>query len=93
MTTRSLDSDLADLTNASGQAKGGTGSLPPMVSTRQKIIKKFLKHKLALMGMFMLIIMYFSIIFAEFLSPYGKNWREAIRATTNGQKADVRYRL
>ncbi|MFN8671653.1 MAG: ABC transporter permease [Candidatus Sericytochromatia bacterium] len=72
MTTRSLDSDLADLTNASGQAKGGTGSLPPMVSTRQKIIKKFLKHKLALMGMFMLIIMYFSIIFAEFLSPYGE---------------------
>ncbi|MEK7432949.1 MAG: ABC transporter permease [Cyanobacteriota bacterium] len=69
MTTRSLNSDIADIT---GPRKGGTSNLPPMVSTRQKILRKFFKHKLALMGLFLLIIMYTSILFAEFLSPYGE---------------------
>lgn len=70
MTTRSLDGDLADL--AASSKKSGTSSLPPMVTTRQKIIKKFLKHKLAMMGLFMLVVMYMSILFAEFLAPYGE---------------------
>lgn len=69
MTTRSLDGDLADLASSK---KIGTGSLPPMVTTRQKIIKKFLKHRLAMMGLFMLVVMYMSILFAEFLAPYGE---------------------
>lgn len=69
MTTRSLDGDLADL---AASKKSGTGSLPPMVTTRQKIIKKFLKHRLAMMGLFMLLVMYMSILFAEFLAPYGE---------------------
>ncbi|MBC7474066.1 MAG: ABC transporter permease [Candidatus Sericytochromatia bacterium] len=43
-----------------------------MVSTNQKILKRFFKHKLAIMGLAMLAVMYFSILFAEFLAPYGE---------------------
>jgi peptide/nickel transport system permease protein len=72
MTTRSLDSDIADNISTTKRVTGGTGSLPPSVSTRQKIIRRFFKHKLAIFGTIMLAIMYFSILFAEFLAPYGE---------------------
>jgi peptide/nickel transport system permease protein len=72
MTTRSLDSDIADNINSAKIKTGGTGSLPPAVSTNQKILRRFLKHKLALFGTAMLCVMYFSILFAEFLAPYGE---------------------
>lgn len=72
MTTR-LDSDIADSIDSSRSVTGGTGALPPMVSTRKKILKRFLKHKLAIIGLAMLSVMYLSILFAEFLSPYGES--------------------
>lgn len=72
MTTRSLDSDIADSLDSSKNVTKGTGSLPPMVSTRRKILKRFLKHKLAIFGLAMLSVMYLSILFAEFLAPYGE---------------------
>ncbi len=72
MSTRSLDSDIADSMESAKTVTGGTGALPPMVSTRKKILKRFLKHKLAIFGLFMLAVMYLSILFAEFLAPYGE---------------------
>src|SRR5688572_27860584 len=72
MTTRSVDSDIADNISSTNRLTGGTGSLPPPVSTNQKILKRFLKHKLAIFGLAMLGVMYFSILFAEFLVPYGE---------------------
>jgi peptide/nickel transport system permease protein len=72
MTTRSLDSDIADSLDSAKTKTGGTGTLPPMVSTRRKILKRFLKHKLAIFGLAMLSVMYLSILFAEFLAPYGE---------------------
>lgn len=70
MTTRSLDADILDSMDAGKATSSGTGSLPPLVSTRKKILKRFLKHKLAIFGLAMLSVMYLSILFAEFLAPY-----------------------
>jgi peptide/nickel transport system permease protein len=50
-----------------------TGGLPPITSTRQKILKRFLKHRLAILGMVILCVLYGSAIFADILSPYGVN--------------------
>lgn len=72
MTTRSLDSDIADNISSAKIVTRGTGSLPPAVSTNQRILRRFLRHRLAILGTVMLGIMYFSIIFAEFLAPYGE---------------------
>ena len=72
MTTRSLDSDISDSIENTQNLTKGTGSLPPLVSTRTKIIRRFLKHKLAIFGLIMLVVMYSSILFAEFLAPYGE---------------------
>ncbi len=72
MTTRSLDSDISDSIENTQNLTKGTGSLPPLVSTRTKIIRRFLKHKLAIFGLIMLLVMYSSILFAEFLAPYGE---------------------
>jgi peptide/nickel transport system permease protein len=72
MTTRSLDADILDSASNSKLVTGGTGSLPPMVSTKQKILKRFLRHKLAIIGLSILSIMYLSILFSEFIAPYGE---------------------
>jgi len=72
MTTRSLDSDISESMNNSNRVTSGTGSLPPMVSTRQKILRRFFRHKLAIFGLVILSILYISILFAEFIAPYGE---------------------
>lgn len=73
MTTRSLDMDIIDSQEAGSRAEGGTGTgqLPKMTSTRQKILKRFLRHRLALLGLFILAVLYLSALFADFFSPYG----------------------
>lgn len=48
MTTRSLDADILDSISNTKNFTGGTGVLPPTVSTRQKILKRFFRHKLTL---------------------------------------------
>ncbi len=70
MTTR-LDLDIVDAQAAGESTGAGTGQLPKMTSTRQKILKRFLRHRLALLGLFILLILYTSALFADFLSPYG----------------------
>lgn len=72
MTTRSLDADILDTISNTQNITGGTGTLPPAVTTRQKILKRFLRHRLAIFGLTILSIMYLSILFAEFIAPYGE---------------------
>ncbi|PKL76719.1 MAG: hypothetical protein CVV27_08885, partial [Candidatus Melainabacteria bacterium HGW-Melainabacteria-1] len=68
MTTRSLDMAIVD-----GQqiANHSTGQLPKMTSTNEKILKRFLRHRLALVGLFILVLLYGSALFADMISPYG----------------------
>lgn len=69
MTTR-LDLDTIEAQEAGKATGAGTGQLPKMSSTRQKILKRFLRHRLALLGLFILFILYASALFADFISPY-----------------------
>ncbi len=46
-------------------------------STRQLIWWRFKKHKLALMGLYIIGVMYFCAAFCEFLSPYHKDTRHS----------------
>ncbi len=72
MTTRSLDMDIIESADINRMENGsGTGKLPKMTSTRQKILKRFLRHRLAMLGMVILLVLYLSAFFADFLSPYG----------------------
>ena len=70
MTTR-LDLDILDSEEAGRSTGAGTGQLPRMSSTRQKILKRFFRHRLALLGLFILFVLYGSALFADFISPYG----------------------
>lgn len=80
MTTRSLDMDIIDSQEAGSATGAGTGQLPKMSSTRQKILKRFLRHRLALLGMFILLVLYGSALFADFLAPYGVGSSEVSHA-------------
>lgn len=44
-------------------------------STRQLIWWRFKKHKLAMMGLWFIILLYISAILCEFLAPYGQDTR------------------
>jgi peptide/nickel transport system permease protein len=68
MTTRSLDMAIVD-----GQdiARQGTSQLPKMTSTNEKILRRFLRHRLAIFGLIILLILYGSAVFADLISPYG----------------------
>src|SRR5262245_35729586 len=46
-------------------------SLPPMVTSRQKIWRRFKRHRLAIVGGVILAIFYLFALFADFVSPYG----------------------
>lgn len=70
MTTRSLDIDIIEAQEAGASTGAGTGQLPKMSSTRQKILKRFLRHRLALLGLAILLVLYSSALFADILSPY-----------------------
>jgi len=76
MATGSLDSNIIEAIDNANHFTHGTGSLPPLVSTRQKVLKRFFRHRFAIIGLALLAVMYFSIIFAEFLAPYGESSAE-----------------
>lgn len=50
--------------------------LPPMVSTRARIWRRFTKHKMAVAGMWILGVMYVLMIFAEFVAPYTETYED-----------------
>lgn len=71
MTTRSLDADIIESEEAGRRTGAGTGTLPRLISTKEKIFKRFLRHKLAIAGLVILVILYLSALFADVLAPYG----------------------
>lgn len=71
MSSQSLDMSIAEGSQITSSTGGLTGGLPEMTSTRQKILKRFLKHRLAIIGLVMLSVLYLSALFANFLAPYG----------------------
>lgn len=77
MTSRSLDMDMVE---AQGVVSHGTGQLPKMTSTNEKIMRRFLRHRLALFGLVILVILYGSALFADLISPYGMNSAEISHA-------------
>jgi peptide/nickel transport system permease protein len=46
------------------------------MSQRQLIVLRFSKHKLAVAALFLLSVLYFIAVFAEFFSPYTREWRD-----------------
>jgi len=46
------------------------------MSQTQLILLRFSKHKLAVAALFMLAVLYFIAIFAEFFAPYTREWRD-----------------
>lgn len=73
MTTRSLDMDMVESQRVVSQ---GTNTLPKMTSTNEKILRRFLRHRLALFGFIILLALYGSALFADIISPYGMNSSE-----------------
>ncbi len=69
--TTSLDMNIVE----SQQVANSTGQLK-MTSTRQKIVKRFFRHRLALVGLFILVFLYGSAFLADLISPYGMNSAE-----------------
>lgn len=70
MTTRTLEADVIESLEVGKSTGASTGTLPPLVSTKKKILKRFFRHKLAVLGLILLSIFYLAIIFADFLAPY-----------------------
>lgn len=50
--------------------------LPPMVSSGQKVWRRFTKHRMAVVGMWILGFLYFLMIFANFFAPYGETFED-----------------
>lgn len=69
MSTHSLDTQIVD----AQEVARATAGLPVMTSTRQKILRRFLRHRLAILGLIILTVLYLSAFFADILSPYGMN--------------------
>lgn len=80
MATGSLDADIINSQDAGRLTGTGTGQLPPMTSTRKKILRRFLRHRLALFGLFVLAVLYLSALFADVLAPYGVSSGETTHA-------------
>ncbi|MEB3198085.1 MAG: ABC transporter permease [Candidatus Sericytochromatia bacterium] len=46
--------------------------LPPPVSTRERIIRRFFKHRMAVASLGVLVLLYLMMLFGPFLAPYGE---------------------
>jgi peptide/nickel transport system permease protein len=66
--TQSLSEELVE----TALARGGTAMLPDMVSSNQKIWRRFRRHKLAIVGGIILAVFYLCALFANFVAPYGE---------------------
>jgi peptide/nickel transport system permease protein len=62
-----------------------------IATPRQLMWWKFKKHKLAIVALFVLIILYFMAIFSEFISPYNPNVRHNRYLYTPPQKIHFIY--
>lgn len=68
---------MSETTNASLPGNGYPGfrthdELPPPVSTNQRILRRFLRHRMAVGGLMVLAVMYLLMLFGPFIAPYGE---------------------
>jgi peptide/nickel transport system permease protein len=54
--------------------------LPPPVSTRQRIFRRFFKHKMAVASIVVLAVLYLMMIFGGFLAPYAEDTEDRARS-------------
>jgi peptide/nickel transport system permease protein len=66
--TQSLSDELVE----TALAKGGADALPEMLTSNQKIWRRFRRHKLAIIGGIILAVFYLLALFADFVAPYGE---------------------
>lgn len=62
------------------QAPKPTEELAPPVSTRQRIVRRFFKHRMAVISLAVLAVLYLVMIFADFLAPYGETTENRARS-------------
>ncbi len=62
---------------AEGKQKSGAEEFRATATYRQLMWRRFRKHRLAMVGVVILAIMYLCAIFCGFVCPYGKNTRHA----------------
>jgi peptide/nickel transport system permease protein len=66
--TQSLSDELVE----TALAKGGAAAMPEMLTSNQKVWRRFRRHKLAIVGGIILAIFYVLALFADFVAPYGE---------------------
>lgn len=54
--------------------------LPPVVTTRQRVLRRFFRHRLAVASFAVLVVLYLLMAFAEFISPYGEGTEDRNRS-------------
>ena len=54
--------------------------LPPLVTTRQRIMRRFLRHRMALGATIVLVLLYLMMAFADFVAPYGESSEDRTRS-------------
>ncbi|MEB3285228.1 MAG: ABC transporter permease [Candidatus Sericytochromatia bacterium] len=54
--------------------------LPPPVSTRQRILRRFLRHRMAVAGLSVLVLLYVLMIFGPFIAPYAEATEDRARS-------------
>lgn len=54
--------------------------LPPIVTTRQRIIRRFFKHKMAVASLVLLGLLYLAMAFGGFIAPYAEATEDRARS-------------
>lgn len=76
MPTSAADSPLPSVTAAAA----AIDDLPPPVTTRQRIFRRFFKHRMAVVSLGVLVLLYMMMVFADFLAPYGETTEDRARS-------------
>lgn len=54
--------------------------LPPSVTSGQRVVRRFFKHRLAVTSLVVLVLLYIMMIFADFLAPYAEATEDRSRS-------------
>jgi peptide/nickel transport system permease protein len=60
--------------------KPAASAIPAALSQRQLIVRAFLRHRLAVLSLFFLLVLYLAAAAAELVAPYPKDWRDTTYA-------------
>jgi peptide/nickel transport system permease protein len=62
--------------NAPTTSANGTPRPPEARSQRQLVARRFARHKLAVVSLYILVVLHVVALFAEFFAPYSTQWRD-----------------